>query len=429
MKYKLLKTQKRFLEIPHNLELDVCVYQGGFGSGKTWAGSLLGTLLCLKFPGINGLCGAQTYSLVRDTTLNAYFEHFENFELQEGNDWQFIKSQQKIVFKNGSNILFRHFDEPNKLKSLNLGFAEIEEMSDIPEATFKMLLGRMRQKKKKNWKDFKYRIFGHTNPQSRRGWIYKNFHDTKKPNYRLVMAPSTENIYLPKDFCENLKSAYDENYYKRNVLGEFDEDNCPLVVPNFSEENIEKINYLDWCDLHISCDFNVDPMCWILAHIDNHKVYFFDEIVLENTTTTQTCEEFIKRYPYHKGKIIINGDASGDNRTCVSEYTNYMLIRNFFAQKMKRNVEFHLRQFNPPIKNRVAAFCSMIKSMDGQRKILIDPKCEKLIYNLNNLKYREGGSNIDIPTYWAIKNNKELKFLSHPFDAASYLVEYYFPII
>lgn len=149
MKYKLLKTQKKFLEVPHNEELDVCVYQGGFGSGKTWAGSLLGTLLCLKFAGINGLCGAQTYSLVRDTTLNAYFEHFENFGLIEGKDWQFIKSQQKIVFKNGSNILFRHFDEPNKLKSLNLGFVEIEEMSDIPEATFKMLLGRMRQKKKK----------------------------------------------------------------------------------------------------------------------------------------------------------------------------------------------------------------------------------------------------------------------------------------
>lgn len=428
MKYKLLKTQKKFLEVPHNEELDVCVYQGGFGSGKTWAGSLLGTLLCLKFPGINGLCGAQTYSLVRDTTLEAYFEHFDNFELQEGNDWQFIKSQQKIVFKNGSNILFRHFDEPNKLKSLNLGFAEIEEMSDIPEATFKMLLGRMRQKKKKNWQDFKYRIFGHTNPQSRRGWIYKNFYENKKPNWRLVLAPSTENIYLPKDFCENLKSAYDENYYKKNVLGEFEEDNCPLVVPNFSKENIEKINYLEFCDLHISCDFNVDPMCWLLAHIDNHRVYFFDEIVLENTTTTKTCEEFARRYPNHKGKIIINGDASGDNRTCVSEYTNYMLIRNFFAQRMKRNVEFHLRQFNPPIKNRVAAFCSMMQTMDGQRHILIDPKCEKLIYNLNNLKYREGGSNIDIPTYWAIKNNKELKYLSHPFDAASYLVEYYFPI-
>lgn len=429
MKYKLLKTQKKFLEVPHGEELDVCVYQGGFGSGKTWAGSLLGTLLCLKFPGINGLCGAQTYSLVRDTTLIAYFEHLENFGLIEDRDWQFIKSQQKILFKNGSNILFRHFDEPNKLKSLNLGFAEIEEMSDIPEATFKMLLGRMRQKKKRSWRDFKYRIFGHTNPQSRRGWIYKNFYENKRPNYRLVKAPSTENIYLPKDFCDNLKGAYDENYYKRNVLGEFDEENSALVVPNFTTENIQQVNYLDYCDLHISCDFNVDPMCWILAHIDNHKVYFFDEIVLENTTTVRTCEEFAKKYPQHRGKIIINGDASGDNRSCVSEYTNYMLIRNFFAQQMKRNVDFHLRQFNPPIKNRTAAFCSMICSMDGQRKILIDPKCQKLIYNLNNLKYREGSSSIDVPTYWAIKNNKELKFLSHPFDAASYLVEYYFPII
>lgn len=428
MKYKLLKTQKKFLEVPHDKELDVCVYQGGFGSGKTWAGSLLGVLLCLKFPGINGLCGAQTYSLVRDTTLLAYFEHLENFGLIEGKDFNFIKSEQKIQFKNGSNVLFRHFDEPNKLKSLNLGFAEIEEMSDVPEATFSMLLGRMRQKKRKTWKNFKYRIFGHTNPQNKRGWIYKNFCHAPKVNYRLIQAPSTENIYLPKNFCENLKSVYDENYYKRNVLGEFDESNSSLVVPNFTTENIKPINYLNWCDLHITCDFNVDPMCWILAHKDENCVYFFDEIILENTTTQKTCEEFAKKYHAHSGKIIVNGDASGDNRTCTSEYTNYMLIRNFFAQRLNRKVEFNLRQFNPPIKNRIAAFCSMVCAMDGTRRVFIDPKCEKLIYNMNNLKYREGSSTIDIPTYWQIKNNRELKFLSHPFDAASYLVEYYHPI-
>ena len=55
---------------------------------------------------------------------------------------------QKLVFQNGSEILFRHFDEPNKLKSLNLGFVEIEEMSDIPYDTFKMLLGNEEEYKK-----------------------------------------------------------------------------------------------------------------------------------------------------------------------------------------------------------------------------------------------------------------------------------------
>src|SRR5574344_1523280 len=151
MEYNLLKTQREFLEIPHNYELDVAVYQGGYGSGKTFSGSLLGIHLCIKFPGIRGLVGAQTFTLVRDTTLQTYFEHFENIGFVEGKDFEWSSSLQKITFKNGSEILFRHFDEPNKLKSLNLGFVEIEEMSDIPFSTFKMLLGRMRQTVKRRW--------------------------------------------------------------------------------------------------------------------------------------------------------------------------------------------------------------------------------------------------------------------------------------
>lgn len=140
MLYKLLKAQREFLEIPHDYTLDVAVYQGGYGSGKTFSGSLLGILLALKFPGIRGLVGAQTYTLVRDTTLQTYFEHLDNFGFIDGKDYEWSSSLQKLSFKNGSEILFRHFDEPNKLKSLNLGFVEIEEMSDIPYDTFKMLL-------------------------------------------------------------------------------------------------------------------------------------------------------------------------------------------------------------------------------------------------------------------------------------------------
>ena len=191
MLYKLLKAQREFLEIPHDYTLDVAVYQGGYGSGKTFAGSLLGILLALKFPGVRGLVGAQTYTLVRDTTLQTYFEHLENFGFVDGKDYEWSSTLQKLTFKNGSEILFRHFDEPNKLKSLNLGFVEIEEMSDIPYDTFKMLLGRMRQRVKKVWKNFTYRIFGHTNPEMQRGWIYKTFVENPAPNYRLITAPTT----------------------------------------------------------------------------------------------------------------------------------------------------------------------------------------------------------------------------------------------
>ncbi len=425
--YKLLKAQREFLEIPHDYSLDVAVYQGGYGSGKTFAGSLLGILLALKFPGIRGLVGAQTYTLVRDTTLQTYFEHLDNFGFTEGKDYDWSSSLQKLTFKNGSKILFRHFDEPNKLKSLNLGFVEIEEMSDIPYDTFKMLLGRMRQKVKKSWKDFTYRIFGHTNPETCRGWVYKTFKENKSPNYRLISAPTTQNIYLPKGFCDELKKVYDEQYYNIFVLAQNGEYNNGLVIKDFSDENIKEITYQPEMDLHISCDFNVDPMCWVFAHKTDDKVFYFDEIAMENTTTAKACDEFYRRYPNHKGKIIVNGDASGDNRSCTSEYTNYVIINKKLLQ-FGYDVEIQIKAFNPPIKNRIMAFNSKVRSANGEVCLFVDKKCEKLLYNIYNLKYKEGSSKIDIPTYQQIKQSKELKFLSHPMDAASYLVDFYWPI-
>lgn len=425
--YKLLKAQREFLEIPHDYSLDVAVYQGGYGSGKTFAGSLLGILLALKFPGIRGLVGAQTYTLVRDTTLQTYFEHLDNFGFTEGKDYDWSSSLQKLTFKNGSEILFRHFDEPNKLKSLNLGFVEIEEMSDIPYDTFKMLLGRMRQKVKKSWKDFTYRIFGHTNPETCKGWVYKTFKENKSPNYRLISAPTTQNIYLPKGFCDELKKVYDEQYYNIFVLAQNGEYNNGLVIKDFSDENIKEITYQPEMDLHISCDFNVDPMCWVFAHKTDDKVFYFDEIAMENTTTAKACDEFYRRYPNHKGKIIVNGDASGDNRSCTSEYTNYVIINKKLLQ-FGYDVEIQIKAFNPPIKNRIMAFNSKVRSANGEVCLFVDKKCEKLLYNIYNLKYKEGSSKIDLPTYQQIKQSKELKFLSHPMDAASYLVDFYWPI-
>jgi PBSX family phage terminase large subunit len=428
MKYKLLNAQREFLEIPHDYSLDVAVYQGGYGSGKTFAGALLGILLAIKFPGITGLVGAQTYTLVRDTTLKTYFEHLDNIGMRQDEDYKWVSSEQKLVFQNGSQILFRHFDEPNKLKSLNLGFVEIEEMSDIPYDTFKMLLARMRQKVKPNWKNFTYRIFGHTNPELQKGWLYKTFYENPAPNYRLICAPTTQNIYLPEGFCDELKKLYDKNYYEIFVMGKAGDYSTNLVVKGFGDDNVREIRYQQNLDVHISCDFNVDPMAWVLAHKTEDKVFYFDEIVMENTTTLKACEEFHTRYPKHGAKVIVNGDASGDNRSCTSEYTNYVIIKKTL-ERFGYEVEIKIKSFNPPIKNRVAAFNAKVRNAKGEVCLYVSPKCEKLLYNIYNLRYIEGSSKIDVPTYTQIKQTKELKFLSHPFDAASYLVDFYWPIV
>lgn len=430
-KYILLPKQKEFIEIPHNYNLDVAMYQGGFGSGKTFSGSLLGILLARKFAGSRGLVGAKDYELLKNTTLISYFEHLETMGYRENIHYKYNKTDKIIKFRNGSVILFKGLDDPEKIKSLNIHWAEIEEASQIKETAFNVVLSRLRAPVKANWSNFTYRFFAHTNPQADKGWIYKTFVENKRENFRRLIAPTSENINLPSHFLETLKENYDEEYYRINVLGEDGDYSSGLIVKNFSERNLLDLKYNNEFPLHLTCDFNVDPMCWYVVHTDTKKVFVIDEIVIENTTTQQTIEEFLRRYPDHKGDIIINGDASGDYRSTQSERTNYKIIEKAlldFGYK-KEKIKFHLRSFNPPIQSRVHAFNAKVCNAKGEIGLYINKsKCPRLLYNIHNLSYKPGTTIIDIPTHNTIKKEYASKFLMHPYDALSYLIEYYWAI-
>lgn len=417
------------MKIPHNQQLDVAIYQGGYGSGKTWCGSLLGILLAKKYPGSRGLVGAKEYELVRKTTLVSYLEHLEALGYKQGVHYNYNKVDKIIRFKNGSEILFSQLDNPEKFKSLNLHWAEIEEASQVGDSTFNQLMGRLRNTYRgKTWQNFRYRLFGHTNPQPNKDWIWERFVEHKAPNYRLIIAPTTNNIYLPEHYVKELKNAFDEEYYRINVLGEFGDYNSGLVVKGFTDKNIKKLKYCENLPIHLTCDFNVDPMMWCVAHKDNENVYYFDEIVVENATTEICFKEFMRRYPKKDAEIVINGDASGDNRSTQSEFTNYAIMRKLLKDNGYTNFRFQLRDYNPPIQNRIAAFNARVKSADGKVRLFVDKKCKYLLKNINNLRYKEGTTIIDVPTFNQIKQDRDKKFLMHIFDAASYLTEYYWRI-
>ena len=429
MQYNLLDKQVEFMTIPHDNKLDVAIYQGGYGSGKTWCGSLLGILLARKYAGSRGLVGAKEYELVRKTTLVTYLEHLDMLGYKQGVHYTYNKVDKIIKFNNGSEILFSQLDNPEKFKSLNLHWAEIEEASQVTDNTFKQLLGRLRNTYRgKNWGDFRYRLFGHTNPQPNKDWIFERFVEEKHENYRLIIAPTTNNIYLPEHFVKELKNSFDEEYYRINVLGQFGDYNSGLVVKGFSDNNIKELQYCKNLPIHLTCDFNVDPMMWLVAHKDNENVYYFDEIVVENATTEMCFKEFMRRYPNKESEIIINGDASGDNRSTQSEYTNYAIMRKLLRENGYTNFRFELRDYNPPILNRIASFNARVKTAEGKNHLFVDKKCRYLLKNIYNLKYKEGTTIIDVPTINQIKQDRDKKFLMHIFDSASYLTEYYWRI-
>jgi hypothetical protein len=290
------------------------------------------------------------------------------------------------------------------------------------------------------------RLFGHTNPQPSRGWIHEKFVEKNEGKryindeegnqevviYRRVIAPTTDNKALSLAYIENMRDQYDPEYYRINVLGEDGDYTAGLVCKMWSDLNETETEYKPDLPIYLTCDFNVDPMSWALAHRYNGEYHFFDEIVMENTTTTEATDEFFSRYGTNANGIIICGDASGNNRSTQADKvgaTNYTQMQNRLSLLGARNVRVDVRNANPAIADRTAAWNGMVCNKEGIRRVFANKeKCKHLIRNCRDLKYLEGSSTIYEPTQHEIKKDRNLKFIKHVWDAASYLVEKYDPV-
>lgn len=297
-------------------------------------------------------------------------------------------------------------------------------MSQISEASFLMLLSRIRKAPRPEWGDkWIWQIFGHTNPQATKGWIYDKFKKNPQPNFRRVIAPTTENTHLPKDFIENLKNNSSKEYFEINVLGKDDESESMLAIKGFNPDvqvdETLKINPQH--PIHLTCDFNIDPMCWYICQDYGDQTYILYEFVEQNTDTQSVAHivcDTLKGYKNHE--IIINGDASGKNRTTTG--SNYDIMRMVLSQEGFYNHRLEILNKNPSIEWRINQFNAWMQDPQGKHHIKVHPQCKWLIYNFENVEIIEGTSKPKVPSTGALRSDPQKKYLIHPIDAVSYLV-------
>jgi len=237
--YQPLPKQLKF----HKSKAKYKAFIGGWGSGKTKAGIWECIDLAMRFPK-NCILVARKYSTdLRDTTQRMFFEECPNELIKE-----YKKSERRLIFINGSEILFRGLEYKSErekralLGSFNLGAFYVDEASDIDLSLFRDLQGRLRLRIVSEH----YGLIT-SNPTTVEHWIYKIFVVNNDPNYFLVKSSSLDNIYLPKEYLEELQK-YPESWKRRYLMGEFGflEDGTP-VFKDFNE------------NLHISDDVNYMP--------------------------------------------------------------------------------------------------------------------------------------------------------------------------
>jgi hypothetical protein len=159
-------------------------------------------------------------------------------------------------------------------------------------------------------------------------------------------------------------------------------------------------------------DFNVDPMCSVVAQISDGTVRVLTEIVLSRATTSEACEEFHNRYPKHEAGICVYGDASGAHLQTTGT-TDYQVVREFFRSAGYPSVRYKVPRSNPQVRERVGLVNGKLKSASGERHLVIDKKCPELIKDLEQVSYKPDSNVID--------KDKDPK-RTHLSDALGYLI-------
>jgi Terminase large subunit, T4likevirus-type, N-terminal len=401
--YRALASQKKF----HDSRARFKGFSGPIGSGKSAALCQEALRLSYKNPGRTGLLGAPTYPMLRDATLAAYTEMLNDNDIP----FELNKADNVLVMKEtGSRILLRAVDEFERLRGTNLAWFGLDELTYTQEGAWLRLEGRLRDPKASERCGFAV-----WTPKGF-DWVYRKFISHPAEGYVAIQAEPFENTYLldqVPDFYERLRGSYDENFYRQEVMGSYLNVRGGLVYHAFERAvNVRETKLDEWREVIWALDFNVDPMCSVVAQVDRlGEISVLGEIVLRRATTEQACEEFETRFGLPQAGVLVYGDASGASMHTTG-CSDYQVIRNFFGSRMAK-VSYRVPKANPAVRDRVALVNARLRNARGESQLFMDPQCKELIDDLEQVCYEEDSTQID-------KNRDRRR--THLSDALGYLI-------
>ena len=246
-------TQKAFLECESRYQL----FNGGFGSGKTTACCAKAMLCSLQMPGNVWVICRHTYPDLRDTTRKAFFELLPSYDEAVGPESspvvkQWHVAENRLTLRNGSEVIFRHFENGVIKVGANIGGFFIDQAEEANEDIFKALAGRLRRNVPKryglmamnpNGEDWQHRLFLKGKPDPEAFAYFESSTYENKAN-------------LPENYIADMERLYSPEWIERFVHGkwtkmsgliyhEFDE-NVHLVDPFAIPAQWVKFRGNDW---------------------------------------------------------------------------------------------------------------------------------------------------------------------------------------
>jgi PBSX family phage terminase large subunit len=312
------------------------------------------------------------------------------------------KTDYYITLYNGSEIWVAGLDDEKRVEKIlgkEYSTMYFNECSQIPYKSINIAKTRLAEKS-----PLPKKIYYDENPPNKKHWSYWLFIKGLDPieSEPIDTSEYASMLINPMDNLENIDADYlsilkamPEKMRLRFMMGEFVDDYDGVVYYEFNRENaVKECAPFRGVTTLIGMDFNVNPMTAVVAQIVNSKLHIVDEVFLENSDTPRMCKELLAKG--YAGATIFP-DSTGANRKTSGRSDHQILRDEGFKIEPTRN---------PLVFDRVNNVNYLLKA----DRIVIDPKCKKLINDLEKVSWK--GQDLD---------QKTDKLLTHISDALGYL--------
>lgn len=313
------------------------------------------------------------------------------------------ESDLNIRLINGTQINIRGADNFDSLRGLEYHFIVMDEAAMIdPRAWTEVLRPTLSNTRG-------HALFIST-PTGKSNWFYDLFQRRESdPNHwSSYQFTSLDGGQIPEEEIEQARRDMDERTFRQEFEASF-ESFVGRIAYNFErEQHVKSIDDYDTNILHIGMDFNVSPMSAAVFVRNNDDLYCVDEIMMHSANTQDMVDEIQNRYP--SSKLFVYPDPSGSARkTAANGATDHSILANAgFIVKAPRK--------HNAVRDRINSFNSRLMTSQGSQHLWISPNCRNLIESLEKYCFKDG-TTVPDKGQW-----------DHMFDAASYCVDYLFPL-
>lgn len=240
------------------------LFRGGIGSGKTFAGAIE----VLRQPANSvGMVLAPTYPMLRDASLRTFLG------LARPLVAEFNTSTMTMTLTNGTTVLWRSADNPDRLRGPNLGWFWLDEAGQMTREAWLIMLGRLRKQPARAWV---------TTTPNGKNWLYDVFEAAAEKNYATVVSSSRDNVYNPAGFVQTLESAYTSEFAQQEIEGNYVDPAGALFQRHWFNVVDHAPDGLDWVrywDLAVSTKSSADYTASAAAALaDDGTLYIRDVI-------------------------------------------------------------------------------------------------------------------------------------------------------